>query len=107
MKLDAKTVATLKLGGKNDAIHFDGEMAGFGFRLRLGAGGKVLRSWVVQYKRAGPPAACCSAQLRCLALNRRVAWPRRSWPASPWARTRRPTRSIAATKTVNAARHHR
>ena len=53
MKLDAKTVATLKLGDKTDAIYFDGEMAGFGFRLRLGAGGKVLRSWVVQYKRAG------------------------------------------------------
>jgi len=53
MKLDAKTVAALKLDGKTDAIHFDNEMAGFGFRLRLGAGGKVLRSWIVQYKRAG------------------------------------------------------
>jgi integrase len=53
MRLDAKTVAALALDGKTDAIHFDDEMAGFGFRLRLGAGGKVLRSWVVQYKRAG------------------------------------------------------
>jgi integrase len=52
MKLDAKTVAALKLGD-NDAIHFDEAMPGFGFRLRRGAGGKVLRSWVVQYKRAG------------------------------------------------------
>ena len=28
-------------------------LPGFGFRLRLASGGKVLRSWVVQYKRAG------------------------------------------------------
>jgi integrase len=53
MKLDAKSVAALKLGGKADAIHFDEAMAGFGYRLRLGAGGKVLRSWIAQYKRAG------------------------------------------------------
>jgi integrase len=53
MKLDAKSVAALKLGGKDDVIHFDDAMAGFGYRLRFGAGGKVLRSWVVQYKRAG------------------------------------------------------
>jgi integrase len=53
MKLDANTVASLKLDGKTDAIFFDGAMPGFGYRLRLGAGDKVLRSWVVQYKRAG------------------------------------------------------
>ena len=53
MKLDAKSIAALKLDGKTDAIHFDDSMAGFGYRLRRGAGGKVLRSWVVQYKRAG------------------------------------------------------
>jgi integrase len=53
MKLDSKTVAALKLGGKTDAIHFDEAMPGFGYRLRLGSGGKVLRSWIVQYKRAG------------------------------------------------------
>jgi integrase len=53
MKLDAKTVAALDLGDKRDMIVFDDALAGFGFRLRAGAGGKVLRSWVVQYKRAG------------------------------------------------------
>jgi integrase len=53
MHLDAKSVAALTLDGKTDAIHFDDEMAGFGYRLRLGAGGKVLRSWIVQYRRAG------------------------------------------------------
>ena len=54
MKLDAKTVATLTLpAGKTDVIHFDGTMPGFGFRLRQGAGGKVLRTWVVQYRHAG------------------------------------------------------
>jgi integrase len=52
MKLDAKTVAALTLPpGKTDAIHFDGELKGFGYRLRLGANGKLRRSWVAQYKR--------------------------------------------------------
>jgi integrase len=53
MKLDAKSVAALKLDGKDDIIIFDDAMPGFGFRLRRGAGGKVLRSWITQYKRAG------------------------------------------------------
>ena len=53
MKLDAKTVAALELGAKTDAIYFDDTLTGFGFRLRAGAGGKVLRSWIVQYRRAG------------------------------------------------------
>jgi integrase len=50
MRLDAKTVACLDLGGKSDAIYFDDQLVGFGFRLRQGAGGKLLRSWVVQYR---------------------------------------------------------
>ena len=53
MKLDAKSIAALKLDGKNDVIVFDDSMPGFGYRLRRSSGGKVLRSWVVQYKRAG------------------------------------------------------
>jgi Arm DNA-binding domain len=53
MKLDAKADAALKLGGKTDAIFFDDSMVGFGYRLRRGSGGKVLRSWIVQYRRAG------------------------------------------------------
>src|SRR6478735_469177 len=53
MKLTAKTVAALKLDGKDDVIVFDDSMPGFGFRLRLGAGGKVLRSWVCQYRHGG------------------------------------------------------
>jgi integrase len=53
MKLDTKTVTGLGLAGKNDVIHFDEELAGFGYRLRLGAGAKVLRSWILQYRRAG------------------------------------------------------
>ena len=54
MNLNAKTVAALKLDGKSDVIFFDDAMPGFGYRLRLSHDGKrVLRSWVVQYKRAG------------------------------------------------------
>ena len=53
MKLTKDTVAALKLGGKTDAIHFDDDLPGFGIRLRLAAGGKVARSWIVQWKRSG------------------------------------------------------
>jgi integrase len=53
MRLDAKTVAGLKLpDGKADVIHFDGALPGFGFRLRA-RGKEVRKSWVVQYRRAG------------------------------------------------------
>jgi integrase len=69
MKLDSKTVSALKLGDKTDAIYFDDDLPGFGYRLRLGAGGKTLRSWIVQYRRAGAsrrmllgPAAVLSAE---------------------------------------------
>jgi integrase len=54
MNLTAKVVAALKLpAGKADVIYFDDGMAGFGYRLRASAGGNVLRSWIVQYRRAG------------------------------------------------------
>jgi integrase len=53
MKLDARSIAALTLDGKKDAIFFDDSLKGFGYRLRLGANGKVLRTWVVQYRHAG------------------------------------------------------
>jgi integrase len=54
MQLTAKTVAALQMPtGKTDHIEWDEAMRGFGYRLRAGAGGKVLRSWVAQYRRAG------------------------------------------------------
>jgi integrase len=53
MKLDAKSVAALELAGKKDAIYFDDSLKGFGYRLRLAADGKTLRSWIVQYRHAG------------------------------------------------------
>lgn len=53
MKLDAKTVAALDLGDKNDAIFFDETMPGFGLRLRRGGGGAIRKQWVAQYKIAG------------------------------------------------------
>jgi integrase len=54
MRLTAKAAAALQLPtGKSDAIYFDDALPGFGYRLRVGAGGKVLRSWVAQYRRAG------------------------------------------------------
>jgi integrase len=53
MKLDSKTVAGLRLDGKNDQIFFDDQLPGFGFRLRRGAGDKVNKSWIAQYRLAG------------------------------------------------------
>ena len=53
MKLDSKTVAALQLGDKSDQIFFDDQLPGFGFRLRRGAGGKINKSWIAQYRRAG------------------------------------------------------
>ena len=53
MNLTDKTVAVLALDGKKAAIHFDDSLTGFGYRMRQGAGGKVLRSWIAQYRRAG------------------------------------------------------
>jgi integrase len=53
MKLDAKTIAGLKLGDRNDLIVFDDQLPGFGYRLRQGAGGKLLKSFVAQYRHAG------------------------------------------------------
>jgi integrase len=54
MKLSSKTVAALALpAGKRDHIEWCDDLSGFGYRLRLGSGGKVLRSWVAQYRRAG------------------------------------------------------
>ena len=47
MRLDAKTVAGLKLpAGKDDHLEWDDELAGFGVRLR--ASGR--RAWIVQYR---------------------------------------------------------
>jgi len=53
MKLTDKTIAALTLAGKKDAIYFDDSLTGFGYRMRQGAGGKVSRSWIAQYRRAG------------------------------------------------------
>ncbi len=55
MNLTAKAVAALQTlpHGKQDVIYFDDALPGFGYRLRAGAGGKVLRSWIAQYRRAG------------------------------------------------------
>lgn len=54
MNLTAKAVAGLSLPiGKTDTIIWDTDVKRFGYRLRAGAGGKVLRSWIVQYRMSG------------------------------------------------------
>jgi integrase len=53
MKLTAKAVAALMLpDGKSDAIYFDDDLPGFGYRLRQ-SGEKVGRTWCAQYRHAG------------------------------------------------------
>ena len=54
MRLTTKTTTALILPpGKSDVIHFDDDLARFGYRLRLASDGKVLRSWIAQYKHGG------------------------------------------------------
>jgi integrase len=55
MNLTAKAVAGLVLpAGKNDEIHFDDQLPGFGFRLRRrGANEPARATWVAQYRHAG------------------------------------------------------
>jgi hypothetical protein len=36
--------------GKSDCIYFDDELTGFGLRVRQGAGGKLIRNWIAQYR---------------------------------------------------------
>jgi integrase len=53
MKITSKTIARLTLPeGKADAIFFDDDMSGFGFRLRR-SGDRVRRSYVCQYRSKG------------------------------------------------------
>jgi integrase len=79
MRLDAKTVAALDLGGKTDVIYFDDALPGFGYRLRAGADG-IRRSWVAQYRRAGRtrrvllgPAAVLTAEQARIAAKKVLA----------------------------------
>jgi integrase len=52
-KLDARTVAALTLAdGKAEEFYWDDRLDRFGLRLRR-SDDRVLRSWVVQYRRAG------------------------------------------------------
>jgi integrase len=81
MNLNARTVAALRMPtGKTDVIYFDDTLSGFGFRLRAGAGGKLLRSWVTQYRRAGGtrritlgPAGVLNAEQARLAARKVLA----------------------------------
>jgi integrase len=53
-KLDAKTIAGLKLpDGKAEEIFWDGELEDYGCRLRHNGSGKLRKTLVVQYRRAG------------------------------------------------------
>jgi integrase len=55
LKLTTKTIATLALPpGKNEEVHWDSDLPGFGFRLRRRSDGNgTVATWVAQYKRAG------------------------------------------------------
>jgi integrase len=53
-KLDAKVVASLTLpDGQSEEVFWDDALDRFGLRLRRVAGDRVLRRWVVQYRRVG------------------------------------------------------
>jgi hypothetical protein len=99
MKLTEQSVRALKLDGKTDLIVFDDDMPGFGFRLRLSAGGKVLKSWVCQYKRAGLSRRVLLGSAEVLSPSQARPQPRRSWRRSPLAKIPQATGVLAATRT--------
>jgi integrase len=54
LNLTTKTVTALALPkGKGEEFAWDTELRGFGFRLRRGADGGLLRTWVAQYRANG------------------------------------------------------
>src|SRR3954447_7315348 len=76
MKLTARTVDALRWPpGKTDVIFFDEALPGFGYRLRVAAGGKISASWVAQYRHASvtrrmlrePAAVLAADQARVMA----------------------------------------
>jgi integrase len=54
-RLDTKTITKLTVleDGKSEEFYWDREIDRFGLRLRRGAGDRVLRSWIIQYRQAG------------------------------------------------------
>jgi len=52
-KLTNKTVNAIVPPTAGEVFYFDDSLTGFGYRVRVGAHGKLLRSWICQYKRAG------------------------------------------------------
>jgi integrase len=53
MKLNTKSIAGLKLPeSKSDAIFWDSDLIGFGLRMRAAGDGRILRSWICQYRNA-------------------------------------------------------
>jgi integrase len=54
VKLTAKTIAAAELPpGRTDHVIWDSELVGYGLRLRVGAGGRVHRTLILQYRVAG------------------------------------------------------
>ena len=50
LKLNNRTVRSLRLIGKTDLIAFDDDLPGLGFRLRLLKGGRISKTFIVQYR---------------------------------------------------------
>jgi integrase len=73
MKLTTANIGLPK--GKTDHIVFDSELIGFGLRLRRGAGGRVIRNWIIQYRSNGrqPRMTVGSAEKLTAAEARRAA----------------------------------
>jgi integrase len=53
VKLTNKAVSAIAPPTAGEVFYFDDALTGFGLRLRVGAHGRLLRSWICQYKRAG------------------------------------------------------
>jgi integrase len=73
MKLKTANIALP--AGKNEYFEWDDDLTGFALRLRRGAGGRVIRNWVIQYRSHGrqPRMTVGSAEKLTAAEARKAA----------------------------------
>ena len=91
MKLTADAVAALRLGSENDdLLAWDTELTGFGYRLRRASDGRLLRGWVVGWRRGKltPPLAHRFGLCAQRSASKSPV-PRNSWPGSLWTAIRK------------------
>src|SRR5262249_57549327 len=53
MKITDRTIKAIAPPSEGEVFYWDTTLRGFGYRMRIGAHGKVLKSFICRYKRPG------------------------------------------------------